>query len=82
MQKFVVFVKTIKDKHAKDKKYNKVSNHCHYTGKSRGPEHSICNFRYSVPKRIVIAFDNGSNYDYHFIIKELAEEFEKQFTFL
>ena len=25
---------------------------------------------------------NGSNYDYHFIIKEVAEEFKKQFIFL
>ena len=25
---------------------------------------------------------NGSNYDYHFIIKELAEQFKKQFTCL
>ena len=25
---------------------------------------------------------NRSNYDYHFIIKALAEEFEKQFTCL
>ena len=25
---------------------------------------------------------NGSNYDYYCIIKELAEEFEEQFTFL
>ena len=32
-------------------------------------------------KRIPIAFHNGSNYEYRFIIKELAEEFEKQFTF-
>ena len=29
-----------------------------------------------------MAFDNGSNYDYHFIIKELAEKFEKLFTSL
>ena len=27
-------------------------------------------------------FYNGYNYDYHFIIKELAEEFEGQFTSL
>ena len=27
-----------------------------------------------------IAFHNGSNYDNHFIIKELVEEFERQFT--
>ena len=25
-------------------------------------------------------FHNGSNYDYHFIIKELADAFKKQFT--
>ena len=29
-----------------------------------------------------IDFHNGSNYDYHFIIKKLAEEFKKQFTSL
>ena len=28
-----------------------------------------------------MAFDNGSNYDYHFIIKELAEKFEKTIYF-
>ena len=37
--------------------------------------------KYSVPKKIPIVFYNGSNYDYLFIIKELAEEFKKQFTF-
>ena len=33
-------------------------------------------------KKIPIAFHNGSNYYYHFIKKELAEEFKKQFTCL
>ena len=33
-----------------------------------------------MPKKIPIVFHNASNYDYHFIIKELAEEFKKQFT--
>ena len=33
-------------------------------------------------KKTPIAFRVGSNYDYHFIIKELAEEFEKQFICL
>ena len=33
-------------------------------------------------KKISIAFHNGSNYDDHFMVKELAEEFEKQFTCL
>ena len=35
--------------------------------------HSIYNLKYSVPKNISIVFRNGFNYDYHFIIKELAE---------
>ena len=59
----------------KDKKYRKVKDHCHYT-----KEYSICNLKYSVPKKIPIVFHNGSNYDYHFIIKELAKEFKKQLT--
>ena len=29
-----------------------------------------------------MVFYNGSNYDYHFIIKELVDEFEGQFTCL
>ena len=44
--------------------------------------HSICNLKHSVPKKIPIAFHNRSNYDYHFTIKVLAEEFKKQFTCL
>ena len=40
--------------------------------------HSLCNLKYSVPKKIAIAFHNGSNYNYHIIIKELGEEFEEQ----
>ena len=70
-----------KDKHAKDKKFLKVRDHCH-TGEHRGAAHNICNVSYSVPKEMPIVFHNGSNYDYHFIIKELGEEFEKQFTCL
>ena len=49
----------------KDKKYCKVSDHFYYTGEYRGAAHSICSLNYSVPKKIPIAFHNGSNYDYH-----------------
>ena len=51
-------------------------------GEYRGVAHSICNLEYKVPKKAPIVFHNGSKYDYHFIIKELAEEFKKQFTCL
>ena len=39
--------------------------------------HSICNLKYSVSKKNPIIFPNGSNYDYHFIMKDLAETFKK-----
>ena len=38
--------------------------------------------KYSIPKENSIVFHKGSNYDYHFIIKELVEEFEKKITCL
>ena len=34
----------------------------------------------SVPTESPIVFHNGSNYDYHFIIIELAEDVQGQFT--
>ena len=55
-----------------NKKYYKVRDHCHYTGKYRGAAHDICNLRYKTPTEIPVAFHNGFTYDYHFIIKELA----------
>ena len=65
-----------------NKKYHKVKDHCHYTGKYRCAAHDICNLRYKVPKEIPVVFHNGSTYDYHFIIKELTEEFEGEFECL
>ena len=63
----------IYEKNLKDKKYCEVRDHCHNTGEDRGAAHSICNWKYSVPKKIPIVFHNGSNYDYHFITIELAK---------
>ena len=65
-----------------DKKHRNVSYHCHYTGEYIGAAHSIYNLKYSVPKNIPIIFKNVSKYDYLFIVKELEEEFKKQFTSL
>ena len=61
------------NKYLKYKKYCTVRDHCHYAGEYRGARHSICNLKYIIPKMIPIVFHNGSNYHYHFIIKELAE---------
>ena len=56
------------NKYLKDKKHHKVRDHCHYTEEYRGAAHSIYNLKYSVPKKILQFFHNGSNYDYHLII--------------
>ena len=62
--------------------YHKVRDHCHYTGNFIAAAHNICNLRYNVPKKIPIVFHNGSTYDYHFVIKKLAEEFKGDFKCL
>ena len=64
------------------KNQQKVRDYCHYTSKYRGAAHNICNVRYKIPKEIPVVFHNGSTYDYHFIIKELAKEFEGNFECL
>ena len=38
--------------------------------------------KYCVPKNSYIYLSNGSNYEYHFIIKELPEKIKKQITSL
>ena len=65
-----------------NKKYHKVGDHCHYTGKYRGAAHDFCNSRYKMPKEIPVVFRNSSTYHYHFIIKELAEQFAGEFECL
>ena len=40
---------------------------------------SICNLKFNVPNDVPAVFNNGSNYDYHFTIKELGEEFKREF---
>ena len=77
-----VYEEKFENKYLNDEKYRKARDHCHYTRKYRRASHSICNLKYSLPKKFLIVFHNSSNFDYHFIIKELAEEFKKQFTCL
>ena len=62
--------------------YTKKLDHFHYTGKFRMPAHSICNLNYKVSQEVPVKIHNDSKYDYHFIIKELAEEFKGEFQCL
>ena len=70
--------KKILKKFANDKIYPKVRDHYHFTGKDRGAAHSICNLKFNVFNETPVVFHNGSKYDYHCIIKELANDFEGQ----
>ena len=74
--------KNILEIFAEDINYRKARGYCHYTGKYRGTAHSICNLKFNVPNEIPVVCHRSSNYDYHFIIKELANEFIGQFDCL
>ena len=69
-------------KFAKEENYRNVRDHCHFTGKYRDAAHGICNLRFNVPNRIPAVFHSGSNYDYHFIIKESVNEFHNNLKVL
>ena len=43
-----------KNEKKKFKLYQKVRNHCHFTGKIRGAAHSICNLRYKIMVQTMI----------------------------
>ena len=58
------------------KNYKKVRDNYYYTGIYRGAEHSICNLRYQEQRDIPAIIHNGSNYDFHLLIKDLAKEFK------
>ena len=66
----------------KDKNNNYIKVRDHYTGKYRGAAHKICNLLHNTPREVPVVFHNGSSYDYHFIIKGLAEEFDGDFQCL
>ena len=77
-----ICVKRFLKKFSNNKNYWKVRDHCRFTGKNRSLAHSICNLRFNVPDKTLVDFQNRSNYDYDFIIKELENEFKGQFECL
>ena len=80
MNIFVIFIKNILNKHAKDKEYRNAIDHYHCDGQYRGAPHIIFDLNYNVHQETSIDFQSGSKYNNHFIIKDLAEDFAKQFT--
>ena len=50
---------------------DKVRDHCHITGKYRGPAHSKCNLKLQIPRKIPIIFHNLEGYDGYLIFREL-----------
>ena len=54
--------------------YN-VRDHCHETGKYRGPECKMCNLmRYKQQNFITVIFHNGSGYDFNLLYGELFKQ--------
>ena len=72
---YYICKKKLENNYVKDRTYHKVRYHCRYIGQYIGAAYSICNSKYSVPKKTPRVFNNESNYDYNCIIKELGKEF-------
>ena len=82
MKKFCYICKERFSTNGNNKKYYKVRDHCDYSGKYRRPVYDICSLRNKTPKEIPLLLSNGSTSDCHFIIKDIAEEFESRFECL
>ena len=53
---------------------NKVRDHCHETGKYRGPACKICNMRFKQQNFIPVIFHNGSGFDFNLLYCELFKQ--------
>ena len=51
---------------------DRVRDHCHFTGRYRGPAHNKCNLKYRKPNNISVFFHNLSGYDSHLFIKKIG----------
>ena len=59
-------------------KDDRVRDHCHYTGRFRGPAHNSCNLKYRKPKSIPVFFHNLTGNDSHLFVKKLGSSNEKE----
>lgn len=51
----------------------KVRDHCHFTGKYRGPAHKKCNLLYRQSYKIPVIFHNLRGYDGKFLLTEMGK---------
>ncbi|KAJ8910447.1 hypothetical protein NQ315_017045 [Exocentrus adspersus] len=59
---------------AAEKSKVKVHDHDHILGNYRGPAHMSCNVNYKIPNHIPVFIHNGSRYDFHLLVHQLAEQ--------
>ena len=57
---------------------DRVRDHCHFTGRYRGPAHNSCNLKYRTPNSVSVFFHNLSGYDSHLFIKKLGSPDKKE----
>ena len=53
---------------------NKVGDHCHQTGRFRGPACNICNLNYKHQNFIPVIFHNGKGYDCNLFFNEIFKQ--------
>ena len=53
---------------------NKVRDHCHKTGRYRGPACNICNLNYKHQNFIPVIFHNGKGYDFNLLFNEIFKQ--------
>ena len=60
----------------KNNESDKVRDHCHLTGKNRGPAHNACNINETQKQSnfIPLMFHNFSNYDCHLFFGKLVDK--------
>ena len=61
---------------------DKVWDHCHLTGKYRGPAHYKCNLAFKYSKYIPVFFHNLEGYDSHLLMQDLGKYKDKRLSYI